>query len=545
MKAGADLSAGARGPAALLGRIAVLATVYVVAANLALLLAIPPGYATAIWPPSGIALAALLLYGQRMWPGVLLGAMLANLMIQGSPLLAVLIGAGNTLEAVVAAGFVRRFVGTRGEFEDGESVVAFVVLVTISALTAAMIGSASLALTGTIDPSEFALNLFVWLQGDASGMIIVTPLILAWKLRPRPSLSPAKWLEAVALGVCVLAATIAVFSHAGVGGALHRLTFITFPLVLWAALRFEQRAVITVSAVISGLAAYYTLPGNGGLVLGAAPEISFYMVVFTGTLAVTGLVLSAMMGQRRRAEAAVRQRMHGLLDSERRVNEFLAMLSHELRNPLAAIVNAAAVMHKEQAGNPRMLGIVERQAAHLVHIVGDLLDVSRITWGKIDLKKAPVDLKALVLRTLESAQSLIDSHRHAVDLDLGDDGAVIVEADATRLSQAILNLVTNAAKYTPAEGRIAISLRREEAEVVLRVRDNGIGIAAELLPGIFDLFTQGDQSLDRSEGGLGVGLAIARRIVEMHGGTLAAFSDGPGQGSVFEIRLPTAGAEER
>ena len=526
-------------PAALLGRIVLLAVVYFLAARAGLLLAIPPGYATAVWPPSGIALAALLLLGPRMWPGILLGAMLANLSIQGSVLLAVLIGLGNTLEAVVAAGFVRRFVSAQGEFDNGESAVAFVMFAAVSAFTAAFIGCAALFLTGTIEGPQFAPNLFVWLQGDASGMIVFTPLILAWRLRPWPVMSPPRWLEAVALGAAVLVVATLTFSNPGLDGALQRLTFITFPLVIWAAIRFGQRGVTTTAAALSSIAAWYTLPGKGPLVLGAAPEISFYMLFYIGALVVTGLVLRAVIGQRRRAEEAVRERVRELQESERRVNEFLAMLSHELRNPLASIVNAVAIMQKQQAAVPRMADIIERQTTHLVHIVGDLLDVSRITRGKIRLTRAPADLKVIVLRMLESTLPLVESRRHSVELVPASE-SLAVEVDATRISQVMLNLISNAAKYTPPGGHISIALSRERDEVVARVRDDGIGIAPELLPKIFDLFTQGDHSLDRSEGGLGIGLTIARRIVELHGGTLRASSEGLGKGSLFEVRLPAA-----
>lgn len=538
MEAGGDPGRGTAGPAVLLGRVVLLVVVYVVAAKLALKLAIPPGYAAAIWPPSGIALAALLLYGRGLWPGVLIAAVAVNLMIQGSPLVAVLTGTGNTVEAVVAASLVRRYLGPRGEFDSGEAAAKFVLLVMASACISALVGSLAITLTGIIDPADFTRNLFVWLQGDASGMMIFTPLILIWRRRPPPSLSRARWMEAIALGICVIMGTVAVFGHTPLAGALHRLTFLTFPLVLWAALRFRQRAVITATAVISLIAAWYTRPGRNELDLWTATEISFYMLFYTGSLVVTGLVLAATMAQRRRAEAAVRQRVHGLLDSERRINEFLAMLSHELRNPLAAIVNAVATLRREHSGNPRTLGIIERQAAHFTHLVGDLLDVSRIARGKISLTTAPVELKALVLRTLESANSVIEARHHALELDLDASGPTLVDADAMRISQAILNLVTNAAKYTPPGGRITISLAREGEQAVLRVRDTGIGIPPELLPDIFELFTQGDQSIARTEGGLGIGLTIARRVVEMHGGTLTAASEGPGRGSVFEMRLP-------
>ena len=520
-----------------LGRIVLLAAVYFTAAKASLLLAIPPGYATPVWPPSGIALAALLLFGPRLWPGIWLGAALTNLTIQGSPLLAVLIGTGNTLEAMVAAALVGRYIGTRGEFETGEAVAKFVALSALSAVVAATIGSLSLMVSGTIQPSEFSSNAWIWLQGDASGMMIFTPLILTWRLRPLPRWNMAKWIEAAALASSVVLAALLVFRGFTADATPRPLAFLTVPFVLWAAARFEQRAVTAAIAAIAGIAVYYTLHGKGPFGLGSANATSFYMLCYTVTLVITGLVLSVVMGQRKRAELAVRQRVEELQESERHINEFLAMLSHELRNPLAPMVNALALMRKDPGQNPPMLGIIERQIWQLSHIVDDLLDVSRITRGKVRLQKETSDLNGMVLRALESARPLIDSREHAVELDFCREN-LFVEADATRISQVVLNLINNAAKYTPAGGLVSISLREENGQAVLKVRDNGIGISPELLPKVFDLFMQGDRTLDRSEGGLGIGLTIVRRIVEMHGGSTVASSEGPGKGAEFVVRLP-------
>ncbi|HKQ26197.1 MAG TPA: MASE1 domain-containing protein [Burkholderiales bacterium] len=525
-----------------MGKIVLLAVVYFTAAKASLLLAIPPGYATAVWPPSGIALAALLLFGSRIWPGIWLGAALTNLTIQGSPLLAVLIGTGNTLEAVVAAALIRRYVGIRDEFDTGEAVAKFVALSALSAVIAATIGSMSLMLSGTIQPSEFSSNAWIWLQGDASGMMIFTPLILTWwRLRPLPRWSMAQWIEAAALALSLVLAALLVFRGLTPNATPRPLAFVTLPFVLWAAARFEQRAVTMAIAAISGIAVYYTLHGKGPFGLGSADATSLYMLCYTVTLVITGLVLSVVMAQRKRAELAVRQRVEEMQESERHINEFLAMLSHELRNPLAPMVNALTLMRNDPAQNLPMLGLLERQVSHLSHIVDDLLDVSRITRGKIRLQKEISDLNGMVLRALESAQPLIDAREHAVELDFCREN-LYVEADATRISQVVLNLINNAAKYTPAGGRIWISLRSENGQAVLKVRDNGMGISAELLPNIFDLFIQGDRALDRSEGGLGIGLTIARRIVEMHGGSTMALSEGPGKGAEFVVRLPAVPA---
>lgn len=530
-----------RGTLVRLAGIGALAAIYFIAAKASLLLAIPPGYATTVWPPSGIALAAVLLFGSRVWPGIWLGAAITNLTVQGAPLLAFVIGTGNTLEAVVAAGFVHRYVGAHGEFESGRAAVLFVLLSTLSALTSAFIGSASLVLSGTVNASEFNSNVWTWFQGDAAGMMILTPLILAWRLRPLPALTVAGWIEAIALAFAAVFISMLVFGGPSSMGDARPLSFIAFPIVLWAATRFEQRGVITTIAAISAVVFFFTVQGKGQFAAGAGPATSFYLLCYFSSLVLTGLVLSVFIGQRKRAESTVRQRVAELQENERHVNEFLAMLSHELRNPLAPLVNGLAFLRKENAQDSRVLGILERQVANLSHIVDDLLDVSRITRGKIRLQKNLEDLNDIVVHALESARSTIDAKGHTVDLHLSDE-KLLVDVDATRLSQVTLNLINNAAKYTPAGGRLTIAVSRDNNQAILKVRDNGIGISAEFLPEVFKLFMQGERGLDRSEGGLGIGLTVARRIVEMHGGSIAASSEGPAKGAEFVVRLPAAAA---
>ena len=227
--------------------------------------------------------------------------------------------------------------------------------------------------------------------------------------------------------------------------------------------------------------------------------------------------------------------------ANRAKDQFLALLAHELRNPLAPIVTAAAVMRR--AGAPPAiqgsLGIVERQASHLARLLDDLLDVSRITRGTIELRREPVALEKAISDALETTRPQVEARQHAVSLSLPPT-PIHVDADPTRLEQILVNVVSNAAKYTSPEGRISVEVTREDREAVLRVRDTGMGISPEMLPRIFDLFTQGDQSLAHTSGGLGVGLTLVRRLVELHGGRISAHSDGSGRGSEFTIRLPVS-----
>ena len=229
-----------------------------------------------------------------------------------------------------------------------------------------------------------------------------------------------------------------------------------------------------------------------------------------------------------------------LRDADRRKNEFLAMLGHELRNPLAPIRSALSLLDAsdlDPATAAEARDTMSRQVDHLVRLVDDLLDVSRIMRGRVELRKEPVELQQVVRRAVESSLPLIRGQRHAFDLSLPD-GPIWLDADPVRLSQVFGNLLNNAAKYTEPGGRVALSAEPSVDRVTVRVRDDGLGIEPDLLPDIFELFTQSERSIERAQGGLGIGLSLVRALVEMHGGTVEARSDGPGRGSEFVVILP-------
>ena len=253
----------------------------------------------------------------------------------------------------------------------------------------------------------------------------------------------------------------------------------------------------------------------------------------------------AQANQTLQSEMAARERLEqALREAARRKDEFLAMLAHELRNPLAPILNAALLLRDKTKDDPDTAWcreVIERQTGHLKHLVDDLLDVSRLTQGKINLHKEPLELKTVIEHALEANRSQIDAREHELVLDLPPEPARVL-GDLTRLTQVVGNLISNAAKYTERGGRIGISVARVQApsgaQVVIRVTDSGVGISPAMLPRVFDLFTQVDQTLDRAQGGLGIGLALVQRLVSLHDGTVAAHSAGEGRGSEFVVTLP-------
>ncbi len=262
---------------------------------------------------------------------------------------------------------------------------------------------------------------------------------------------------------------------------------------------------------------------------------SFYPVKTPdGTILGVGSVASDIDDRKRMEEA--------LRDADQRKDHFLAMLAHELRNPLAPISNAVQIMRIEGPDGPNLawsIDVIGEQIKAMTRIVDDLLDVSRITRGTVALQKEPIALDRVVELAVQASQPLLGDYEHELAVSLPQQ-PIVLEVDPARLAQVLSNLLNNAAKYTEQGGRIELSAQALRSHVEIKVKDNGIGIVPELVPRVFDMFVQADQTLSRSRGGLGIGLTVVRSLVEMHDGSVSAHSEGPGKGSEFTIRIPAS-----
>lgn len=272
------------------------------------------------------------------------------------------------------------------------------------------------------------------------------------------------------------------------------------------------------------------------------PDNSLHWIEVHGSILYAADKPQRMLGivQDVTARKLAEQALH---EADRRKDEFLATLAHELRNPLAPIRNALQIMRlsREAEVQENARTIIERQLLQMVHLVDDLMDVSRISQGKVALRLERVDVVSIAHTAIETSRPLIDSGRHEVNLTLPEPGELIVNADVTRLTQIIANLLNNAAKYTSDGGSIALTVAADGDEAVITVQDTGVGIPPKLLPRVFDMFAQVDRTLERSQGGLGIGLALVKRLVEMHDGSVQAHSEGQGKGCRFTVRLPRLG----
>jgi PAS domain S-box-containing protein len=292
--------------------IALLASVYFSAARISLLLAIPPGYATAVWPPSGIALAAVLMLGTRYWPGIWIGAALVNVTVETSFPAAALIATGNTLEALVGAALIRRSIGIPYAFERGEDVVKFVAIAVLSPTIAASVALIPLSLGHALPWSQVFWNWWTWWQGDTAGIIIVAPLILSWSVRPTIVWSPGRRIEAACFTLLLLATAWLTFGSGSPDAIPYPVTFLIAPFVIWAAFRFSQREVATATAGVCALAVWYTIEKRGPFASFSLNESLLLLLAFASTIVATGLVLSAVLGERKRAAE------HRLSESEER-----------------------------------------------------------------------------------------------------------------------------------------------------------------------------------------------------------------------------------
>ena len=536
--------------AATLWMVVGLAVAYFIAGKAGLRFASVHPSATAIWPPTGIAFAALLMLGYRVWPGIFIGAFIVNLTTAGSIATCLAIATGDTLEGLIGVWLVMRFAGGLKVFDTAQNIFKFAVLACLASTTvSASVGVTSLAVGGYARWADYGPIWLTWWVGDASGGLIVTPVLVLWRQSHLWSAIRRRPIEAALLLLSMVGIDFFVF-----GGVLAPGTpgmFLCIPALVWTAFRFGQWEAASAVALLTAIAGWGTARGFGPFAPAGPFESLLLLRGFTAVMSAITLPMSAVLSDRERIiaqrAAALERERAARADAEsanRAKDEFLAMVGHELRNPLTPILLALGLMRtREEHPQERELTIIERQVRHLVRLVDDLLDVSRVTSGKIELKKEPVEIADAVAKAIEIAGPLLEPRKQGLSVEVPRHG-LTVEADPTRLAQVISNLLTNAAKYTESGGRITLIAERERGEVVLRVRDNGIGIEPAMLNKVFDLFVQDRRTVHRSEGGLGLGLSIVKSLVAMHGGTVTAFSEGWGRGSEFVVRLPAAAAPQ-
>ena len=515
-----------------------------------------PGVAITFWPCSGILVATLLLNPRSGWPWWIAAAgaaeLTCNVVWFHNPVgRALLYFAGNAGEALVAAALIRRVSGPGFALESRRDVVATALAACIGPIVAA---TTIATVDAAVGRHAFSVAWpLVWL-GDATGLLVSLPLafvtVRAW--RDRGKVAAARQREAVLLAIALL-----LLGGLYVSGRLPSV-YMMLPAILWAAASFGFRGAATSLGLVTLLVAAVAASLRA---TGAPPRVgedTVMLQTFLGLTAIGALIVAALARERQVAlaqlgalnaqlEARVEERTARLRESEaqlreidRRKDHFLATLSHELRNPLAPMRNAVELLKRGNGDEKRLefaRGVLERQLRHMERLVSDLLYLARINADKLELQLAPVELGALVAEAVETVRPAAERRRQTLEVRLPAQ-PLPLRGDAARLIQAIGNLLNNACKYTDEGGHIQIEARQDGACADVVVTDDGIGIPADMLERVFDTFTQVPDANARADGGLGIGLALVRRLAHLHGGSVVAASDGPGRGSRFRLRLP-------
>jgi signal transduction histidine kinase len=528
--------------------IGVLTLIYFIAGKLGLKLAFLHASASPVWPPAGIALAALLLLGYRVWPAIFLGAFLVNATTAGNIATSLGIAAGNTLEAICGAWLVNRFAGGTRIFDRAQDVFKFALAAMLSTVVSPTLGVTSLALGGFAAWANYGPIWTTWWLGDTAGDLVVAPLILLWSIP-----STQRWSRRDAGEVGILLLLLFVLGETVFGGWFsisarnYPISFICGPVVIWTAFRFSQRETATGIFILSALAIWGTLHGSGPFVMETENHSLLTLQAWTAVLTITAMALAAAMAERRRAEAAIEQQKAAVETANRTKDKFLAMLSHELRTPLTPVIAALDALETDAAQSEESkasLAMIRRNVELESQLIADLLDLTRIAKDKLELKFDSIDAHQAILNVVEICRAEANAKNLHVHPDLRA-GAHHVSADTAKFQQIIWNLVKNAIKFTGENGEITISSSNPAPQTfVITVRDTGIGVEPDIMERIFDPFEQGEVSFQRRFGGLGLGLAISKSLAQAHGATLVARSEGRDRGTTFVLTMRTVPAQQ-
>jgi signal transduction histidine kinase len=521
-------------------RVAVVALAYWFAGLLSLRFALVHGQVTPIWPPTGIALVAIFIFGGRVWPAVFLGALAVNLPIGPSPLGAAAIAAGNTLAPLTAAALLKR-AGFRIGLDRLRDAASIIVLGALAAMTiSATVGSAVLVLSGSVPTESFWSTWAVWWTGDAMGVLLVAPFLLSLLPTARsPAPTPRRAAELVGYLVGIGILSFVLFQNR------LRLEYLVFPLIMLAAWRFHLRGAAPAALIASGIAIWAAVQGTGPFETETLIQRMITLQVFNVCFAITSLVLAVSVEARERTEEMRRLYVAANAASQTK-SEFLNSAAHELLTPLTVLAGYLELLSGGSVGSPPKswetpLGILVAKTRELERTVRDLLIASRFEVIPPRPEREVLDLRKVVEDAFERIRPRADLLNADVTVNLPS-YPVLVESDPDKLGRVLDDLINNALTYTIRPPRLRLGLSIHSRRAIVRVEDNGVGIAEADRERVFDrLYRVADSQVVVP--GVGLGLYISRQLAESYGGTLVVESSTPGKGSVFALALPLSRTE--
>jgi signal transduction histidine kinase len=537
---------------------------YFVLAKSGLAFALIHPSASSVWPPTGFALAAIVLWGYRTWPAIFLAAIIANATAAGSIGTAISIATGNSLEALVGAALINVWSNGRDTFSTPNTVAKFAAICLVFATPiSATVGITSLAIAGYAEWANFANIWLTWWLGDMISALVVTPVVVLCALSDARAFRRSELTETAAVIFLAVAVGFIAFNPL-FKQSQHpdALGFLAVLPLLWAALRCGPRDTAVASFILAGFSIWGTFSGAGPFAAASLNDLLLFVLVFLVTVSVPSLALSADVAMRKTIEenlhrtnteldrrvemrsAELAAANQALRDESRHKSQFLANMSHELRTPLNSIIGLTDMMVSNAArfGTEKALEPLRRVLSagrHLLALINDILDLSKIEAGRMELNLASFLLAPVIAEVVKTIEPLAakNGNQFAVHCD----GEIeTIRADQMRLRQALLNLMSNANKFTE-RGTITIDAHHRQENggdwITLAVKDTGIGMTPEQMGKLFQDFSQADSSTTRKYGGTGLGLAISRRFCQMMGGDITVESE-VGRGSTFTIRLP-------
>lgn len=480
------------------------------------------GFASLVWAPTGISLAFITLFGIKYWPGVFLGAFLANFYSGAPPQIALGIAAGNSLEALIGAFLLYKF-GFNPTIERLKDAIYLIGLAAIlSTLISATIGTIILLEGNIISLSDFQKTWFAWWIGDMLGNLVIAPLIFVWVKKGPYKLEFSRFIELCFMfTLLILLGTFVFGEFFNFDTRNLPIPYLVLPPLLWIAIRFGQLESVTAVFILMLISVWGTVLGSGVFARARLAESLFLLQGFIGLHAATFLLIGAIVSERDQFE--------------KRKDEFLSITSHELKNPITTIKAYTQILIKLLSQDKKLSGYVNKmdfEIDRILRLINDLLDFNKIRVGKLVLEYEIFSLDQLIKDTVKGVSKLSRKHKILVNTD-----NIMIEADKFRISQVLINLLTNALKFSPKSEKIIVIAKKDKDFALVSIKDFGVGIAKVNQKEIFNRFYQTESSLKGDKKGLGLGLFITQEIIKHHKGEIRVESR-LGRGSTFSFKLP-------